>query len=264
MDSDLIIIISMFILGSLLGSFANACVYRIKFNKSIVFDRSECTNCHKKLSFFELIPVFSYLIQFGRCRNCKKIISPHYLLVEIFFALFLSTLSSLLLLNDPQVLLFTMYSVFSLAILIIIVSDLLYLEIPDEMHFITISISLISILLLSNPIAFSILSGLFASIFFFIIFKYSGENKMGFGDVKLVFALGIIFGLFQFLFIVIFSSLLGIIYGVGLSAITKQKIREIKVPLGSMIGLVSLGLILFSLTEFGSSFLVRYNFYSLF
>ena len=71
-----------FILGSLIGSFLNVVIFRLPAKKSIVFPRSSCPNCAHVLSPVELIPIVSWAIQGGKCRNCKARISARYPLVE--------------------------------------------------------------------------------------------------------------------------------------------------------------------------------------
>lgn len=75
--------ILIFILGLCIGSFLNVCIYRIQREESIVFPASHCTNCGYELKKFDLIPVISYLILRGKCRNCNDKISIKYPLIEI-------------------------------------------------------------------------------------------------------------------------------------------------------------------------------------
>lgn len=72
------------ILGLVIGSFLNVCIYRIPKEESVVYPPSHCTNCNHKLGPLDLIPVISYLFLGGKCRYCKLKISPAYMLVEIF------------------------------------------------------------------------------------------------------------------------------------------------------------------------------------
>ena len=75
-----------FILGSMFGSVANALIYRIPKGISWSSGRSMCVKCKHELKFFDLIPMVSFLSLFGKCRYCKKSISPRYLIVEILMA----------------------------------------------------------------------------------------------------------------------------------------------------------------------------------
>lgn len=74
----------IFIIGSLFGSFLTLATYRIPLHKNITHERSFCPNCKHKLSFFDLIPILSYIFLRGRCRYCKKKIKIRYLIFEVF------------------------------------------------------------------------------------------------------------------------------------------------------------------------------------
>ena len=74
-----IMIILIFAFGLIIGSFLNVCIYRIPRHESIVFGRSHCTKCGKQIKWYDLVPVFSYLFLFGKCRNCKEKISIIYI-----------------------------------------------------------------------------------------------------------------------------------------------------------------------------------------
>src|SRR3989338_4512275 len=79
----MLFIISIFILGLIIGSFLNVVILRCGTGKSILKGSSRCPNCEKKLSWRELIPVLSFIIQKGRCRTCQSKISWQYPIVEL-------------------------------------------------------------------------------------------------------------------------------------------------------------------------------------
>ena len=72
-----------FTFGVVLGSFYNVVGYRLPNGKSIIKPRSECPKCHKTLRWYELIPIISFLIQKGKCNNCKSKISLFYPIIEL-------------------------------------------------------------------------------------------------------------------------------------------------------------------------------------
>ena len=80
---NILLYILIFIMGILFGSFFSLAIYRIPKNQNILHPRSYCPNCNHKLSFFDLIPIFSYVFLLGKCRYCKKKIRPRYLILEI-------------------------------------------------------------------------------------------------------------------------------------------------------------------------------------
>lgn len=79
--------IIIFIMGTIFGSFLSLATYRIPLNQDITHKHSYCPHCTHKLSFLDLIPIFSYLFLRGKCRYCKKKISPRYFILEIFTGL---------------------------------------------------------------------------------------------------------------------------------------------------------------------------------
>lgn len=80
---DIFLYVIIFIIGTLFGSFFTLAVYRIPLKKDITHERSYCPNCNHKLSFLDMIPIFSYLFLGGKCRYCKQKIRPRYLLLEV-------------------------------------------------------------------------------------------------------------------------------------------------------------------------------------
>ncbi len=81
---NIFIIFCIFVIGTLFGSFFTLAIYRIPRKEDIVKTRSYCPNCKHNLGFFDLIPVLSYIFHLGKCKYCKKPISPRYILIELF------------------------------------------------------------------------------------------------------------------------------------------------------------------------------------
>jgi len=77
----------IFILGLIIGSFSNVCIYRIPRNKSIIYPASHCPKCRSKIKPVDNIPLLSYILLKGRCRNCKSKISIQYPVVELLTGL---------------------------------------------------------------------------------------------------------------------------------------------------------------------------------
>lgn len=84
--------IIIFILGAILGSFFNVCIYRVPRNESIVYPGSYCTNCKIPIKKYDLIPIISYILVKGKCRNCSEKISYQYILVELITAIIFTLL----------------------------------------------------------------------------------------------------------------------------------------------------------------------------
>lgn len=86
-EFDGMISFTMFALGAIIGSFLNVCIVRLPHAKSIVFPASHCVHCQKPIAWHDNIPLLSYVILAGRCRQCKQKISFRYFLVELVTAL---------------------------------------------------------------------------------------------------------------------------------------------------------------------------------
>ena len=84
---ETIIFIIIFIIGAFFGSFYSLATYRIPKRQDITHSRSYCPNCNHKLGFLDLFPILSYIFLGGKCRYCKKKISPRYLILEVFSGL---------------------------------------------------------------------------------------------------------------------------------------------------------------------------------
>lgn len=84
---EAIIYITIFIIGTLFGSFFTLATYRIPLEQDITHKRSYCPNCNHRLEFWDMIPIFSYIFLKGKCRYCKQKIKPKYLLLEVLSGL---------------------------------------------------------------------------------------------------------------------------------------------------------------------------------
>ena len=85
---NIFLYIIFFIIGITFGSFYTLAVYRIPKGEDITHTHSYCPNCNHKLGFFDLIPLFSYILLGGKCRYCKEKIRPRYIILETLSGLF--------------------------------------------------------------------------------------------------------------------------------------------------------------------------------
>jgi prepilin signal peptidase PulO-like enzyme (type II secretory pathway) len=230
------------LLGLVVGSFLNAVIYRLKSGESIIFPPSHCVCCGHKLSWKDLIPVFSFVFLRGKCRYCKKPISLQYPLVEVLTGLlFFFTFKYLITridLTDFYPYLFYVLFCFS-SLIIIFVYDLKHYLIPDKILFPLLGITVLWYCFSSIFLGFYsfgqlvnfVLSGLSFSLFFFLIWFFSKGKWIGFGDVKLALFLGIFLG-FPKVFLTLFvASLVGAIIGLGLVFFKNKKMNS-ELPFG--------------------------------
>ncbi len=228
-----------FLIGLIAGSFLNSVIYRLDTGESLIKIRSHCPYCKKPLSWFELIPLMSFIFQKGKCRSCGKKISWQYPLVElaagILFALCGWYFSS-------NILLSIFYFLVSSFLIIIFVYDLKHYIIPDKVIYPAIIVAFLYWLQFSIfnfqfsinfqlPIFNYLLAGLTGGLFFLAIVLISKGKWMGMGDVKLAFFMGLILGWPKILVALFLAFLIGAIVSVVL-IILKKKTLKSEIPFG--------------------------------
>lgn len=244
----------MGILALILGSFLNVVIYRlpkmietgIKYDCAILLNkkpppapslnlwlpRSFCPKCKKTIPFYANIPLVSYFIQRGRCLSCKAAISKQYPLVEamsLILILFVTAYFGL----SITLLFATIYIAFIIPLFVI---DAHHQILPD-----VLTLSLLWLGLIANtqgvfcPIQEAVFGAVIAYILLWLVMKtfylVTGKQGMGHGDFKLFAALGAWFGIFMLPFILLFSSILGVICGLIYLYITKKS-RHTPIPFG--------------------------------
>ncbi|WP_270179457.1 prepilin peptidase [Alkalihalobacillus sp. CinArs1] len=225
----------LFIVGLVLGSFFNVVGLRIPEKRSIVTPRSSCPSCQRVLTPIELIPVFSYLIQKGRCRGCSAKVSPLYAGVELTTAC-LFTIAPLLVGWSKELLI--SYGLISLLI-IIFVSDLTYMLIPDKVLLFFGAYFILTRIFVPMTPWYSPFVGAALGFCLLLLIAIVSKGGMGGGDIKLFAVLGLVFGYQDLLIVFFFSTLFGTILGIGAIATGKAK-RKQPIPFGPSIALGAL------------------------
>jgi len=237
---DLVLASIIFVLGLAFGSFLNVCIYRLPQGLSVVRPGSACPECKRAIAFYDNVPVLSWLILRGQCRNCHTSISPRYLVVEVLTALlFLAcywhfgwTLSML------------KYCVFSFLLLGLIYTDAETKLLPDKMTLPGLALGIMfSILVPVNDMASqflpgmvnlpfsgdvserlislldSLLGAMVGASFIYgagaIYLRWRKAEGMGFGDVKLMAMVGAFLGIKLTVFTIFTASLAGSLFGLG-------------------------------------------------
>ena len=222
----------IFVFGAVVGSFLNVCIFRLPAEASIVKPRSQCLYCHHPIRNHDNIPLISFIILRGKCRDCGGKISWHYPLVELITAL----LALLLFLKFGLTLNFLIFFIFTAVLIVITFIDLDHQIIPDILTLPGIPIfCLAAIFLLKIPWLEALLGLLIGGgIFFTIAFVYELITKregMGGGDIKLLAMIGGFFGWKSLIFVLLFSSFSGAIIGITAMLIKKQDMKY-AVPFG--------------------------------
>lgn len=234
-------LIVIFIFGLAVGSFLNVLIDRLPKNESVVFGRSYCDHCRRPLAWYDLLPLLSFLLLKGKCRNCKKSIAWQYPKVELITGLIFSYtyyyLTKINLINSDLIHLSFYLSVVS-GFIIIFFSDLKYRIIPDEILVFQSVIALFYHFFTKGNIRLFFLSGLLLFIFFFLLVIITKGKGMGWGDVKMSFVMGLILGFPKIIIAFYLSFLTGALFSLILILAGKKSWKS-KIAFGPFLALGS-------------------------
>lgn len=208
-------------LGLIFGSFLSVVTYRIPKNISFVKGRSYCPKCKEKISWYDNIPLISFLLLKGKCRECKEKISIRYPLVELLTSIsfFLVSLNFY-----PDISKIIFYLLIFLITWAIVIIDFEKGIIPDELTFLGVLISFLYVLLfISNKTFEHLFSGFAFSIFMLLVHLFTKGKGMGLGDVKFVLFPGIFLSFPMGIIWLFLSFITGSIVGVILIFTGKAK-----------------------------------------
>ena len=221
-----------FIFGAAIGSFLNVCIFRLPAETSIVKPRSQCPYCQHPIRNCDNIPLISFIVLRGKCRDCGGKISWRYPLVELITAV----LALLLFLKFGLTLSFLVFFIFTAVLIVITFIDLDHQIIPDILTLPGIPIFCLAAIFLVKIPWMEALIGLLigGGILFTIAFVYeliSKREGMGGGDIKLLAMIGAFLGWKSLIFILLFSSFSGAIIGITAMIIKKQDMKY-AIPFG--------------------------------
>ncbi|MBI5327106.1 MAG: prepilin peptidase [Deltaproteobacteria bacterium] len=230
MTNSLMYIFS-FIFGSIVGSFLNVCIYRIPEDKSIIFPPSSCPNCNKQIAFYDNIPIISYIILLGRCRNCKNPISQRYPLVEFLTGFFSVILFKAFGLSIE----IPIYFVFVSSLIVITFIDLRYQIIPDVITLPGIAVGFLASYFLPYGILNSMIGILVGGGSLLLVAAgyqlVTGREGMGGGDIKMLAMIGAFLGWKGVIITIFTGSFIGAVVGSALM-LAKGKDTKYAIPFG--------------------------------
>ena len=231
------ILASLAVFGLIIGSFLNVVILRFDTGASISKGRSKCFSCEKTLSWYELFPLFSFLLQRGRCRGCATKISWQYPLVELLGALAFPiayTLNQSAGIDVWGTVSFLLTAVLLCLYIVITVYDMRHKIIPDVFSYTAALVSLCAIALdwyVRGSLDMTRLAaGPALALFFFFFWAVSRGTWMGLGDAKLALSVGWFLGLWQGIAAILLSFWIGA--GISIVVIITQKILARKKGLG--------------------------------
>lgn len=232
MLSSIFAFVVVFVFGAVIGSFLNVCIFRLPESNSIVKPSSQCPHCHHSIRFYDNIPLISYFILRGKCRDCGEKISWRYPLVEFITAVLALLLFARFHLTSD----FLVFFFFSAVLIVVTFIDLDHQIIPDVLTlpgipvFFLLAVFIVKVPWTDAVIGLLIGGGTLLAIAFGYEFITKREG-MGGGDVKLLAMIGGFLGWKSLVFILLFSSLLGAIIGIAVMLIQKRDMKY-AVPFG--------------------------------
>lgn len=197
--------IVIFIFGITIGSFLNVCIYRIPLHQSIVTVSSHCMTCGRKLKWYDMVPVFSWLLLGGKCRSCKSKISFQYPVIESLNGI----LYVVICLVNGMNLFSLIYCLMTSALLTLSLIDWRTYEIPPGINGFLFILGVAAAVLDRGNLLSHLAGMVCVSGFLGILYLISRGRAIGGGDIKLMFACGLILGWKQ----IILAFLLGCIIG---------------------------------------------------
>jgi leader peptidase (prepilin peptidase)/N-methyltransferase len=256
----------IFLFGLIIGSFLNVCIVRIPGKKSIVMPSSACPKCGATIRPYDNIPVLSYLLLAGRCRQCKTRISALYPAVELLNGLlFLACYETFGLTTEAL-----KWAVFSAIMIVLVSTDLRERVLPDAVNYTGLGLG-IALSLFTKPsdgtalwlanrlfdfpppapvvsLADALFGAAIGSSLLWLVseayFRLRGREGMGLGDVKMMLMAGAFLGAKRTLLTIFTGSVLGSVLGL-LFILARRKDSEYELPFGTFLGMAALLVVFF-------------------
>ena len=234
--NEFLIYTCLFILGTVFGSFYNVLIYRLPRNISIIYPSSHCPNCKAPIKWYDNIPIISYILLKGKCRNCGERISPRYPIVEFLSGAFAvisyykwgASLDALI------------YYFFFSNLLVMSVIDWYYFIIPPQLNLgglvlaITVSPFRQTITFKESVIG-ALIGTLFLGLLYLFYLKVKKVEALGLGDVILMGFIGAVEGPFGVLISLIAGSIVALVY--VLPKILRYKSLQFAIPFGPFLSI---------------------------
>lgn len=239
-------LIIFFIFGSAMGSFYYVVATRLSKEQSIITPGSHCENCNHKLSWYELIPIISYIIQGGKCRHCGQPLSASYIMMELCTGVLFAVSYHVF---DFSLELITAL-IFVSCLITIIISDIEYMIILDEVLIFS-SLGIVIVDLFNIGIydtCLHILAGLGAFVTMLLIKKIGDtifkQDSLGGGDIKLMFIVGLVIGYPMAVCNIFFATFIAFPFALYLLISNKNNI----IPFGPFLSMSAIILYVWGLT----------------
>ncbi len=232
--NDPVVLIPVFLFGTIFGSFINVLIYRLPRNKSIVRPPSSCPHCGERIEFYDNIPLLSYIVLGGKCRHCRHAITIRYPAVEL-----LSGLLAVAAIYRSGLRAAGFEAVFlSFVFIAVFFIDLEFTIIPDVFTIPGIIIGLGASFIPGSLVSWSqsLVGLLVGGISFFLVgalgqFLFRKE-ALGFGDVKFAAMTGAFLGWQNLILVLILASFLGSVVGIAVILVSGRRGKSTYIPFG--------------------------------
>lgn len=238
---EYIIPVLVFLFGTIIGSFLNVVIFRHNSGRGFG-GRSGCLTCARNLEWYELVPMFSFLFQRGKCRTCRTEISALYPLIEFasgLVFLFLFARFSFFLPNAfGEFMYFILFYGLVFSIMLVITGyDFRHKIIPDNLVYPLIIIAFLGLFFSEygtfhfHPATLeSVFAGVLVALPLFILWAISRGAWLGFGDVKLAVAMGLLLGAARGFAALMLGFWIGAVIGILILLIEGEKARKREIP----------------------------------
>jgi leader peptidase (prepilin peptidase)/N-methyltransferase len=238
-DVDITVAAALAILGLAVGSFLNVCIHRIPRQASIVRPGSSCPHCGYVLRWYDNIPVVSYALLGGRCRHCKAPISIRYPIIEVI-TMIVFVLHYLML--GPDIILIPRL-LFASALIVLFAIDLEHHLLPNVITLPGIVVGLAFSAMTAPGLIDALIGALAGGGVLWLLgeayYRYSGQEGMGGGDVKMLAMIGAFLGWKLMVLTLVLSSFLGALVGALMLALGKGGLKS-ALPYGTFLALAAL------------------------
>ncbi|WP_397539469.1 prepilin peptidase [Rummeliibacillus pycnus] len=231
---EIVYAVFFMIVGLVFGSFFNVVGVRVPKGESIVSPPSHCGGCKRRLTTIDLVPVLSYVFLGGKCRTCGEKIGFFHPLMELLTGI-LFTLAYLHFGFTPEL---AVALLFISLLVIITVSDIVYMLIPDKVLLpFAVVLSICRVFSSLDP-WWDAIVGAFVGFGILFVIAFVSKGGMGGGDIKLFFVIGLVLG-FKLTIVALFvSAVIGLVAGV-VQLIWQKRGRKQPIPFGPWIAVGS-------------------------
>ena len=232
------------LLGLVVGSFLNVCIYRLPRRESLSWPASHCTTCNRPLSWYENIPLVSWLVLRGRCRTCRTRISAVYPIVEALTGLvFVAAYWA----YGPTPLLGVRLA-FSCAMIVLFFIDLEHQILPNAITIPGAALGLVSSIFLPpglmNALIAAVIGGVFPWAVAEAYLRLRGREGMGFGDFKMLAMVGAFLGWPMVYIVLMLACVSGVVIGSTALLMARKSVGDTRIPFGTFIAVAAVAAVL--------------------